>query len=225
MRRMAPMDTVPPQPGCTVSQRTTERLRQLILSGQFSAGAPLRQDQLCAALGVSRTPLRQAIIALEAEGLIVSTPHRGAVVYKPTATELREIYDLRILLETRAARAAAARIDDATILEIERITQEMAENVSPAQLVALNDDFRLRLYAHAGNRLMLEMIGGLTRRARPYVLLLVVAPHRPFTRREFAPLLQALRARNGGRAAEITRRHLEKTVSRLLPMLGGTGTP
>src|SRR5262245_35605158 len=78
----------------TVSGATTERLRELILTGRLGAGEPLRQDELSAYLSVSRTPLREAIITLEAEGLVVNHPHRGAVVYKPTAEELREIYDI-----------------------------------------------------------------------------------------------------------------------------------
>jgi DNA-binding GntR family transcriptional regulator len=202
----------------TVTGVTTERLRELILTGQLGAGETLRQDELSAFLSVSRTPLREAIITLEAEGLVVNHPHRGAVVYKPTAEELREIYDIRILLETHAAQEATARMTPEILKAVEDIVEEMS-TASPVKLIELNENFRHTFYSASGKRLLVEMIRSVTLRAEPYVRLLVGRPRRPFTRQEFAPLLDAIRAGDGKRAATITRKHLEKTVSGLLPIL------
>lgn len=205
----------------TVTGVTTERLRELILTGRLGAGESLRQDELSAYLSVSRTPLREAIITLEAEGLVVNHPHRGAVVYKPTAEELLEIYDIRILLETRAAHEAAERITPDTLRAVEEIVIEMSTESSASRIIELNERFRQTFYAASGKRLLVEMIRSMTLRAEPYVRLLVRGPHRPFTKREFAPLLDAIRAGDGKRAATITRKHLEKTVNGLLPILKG----
>lgn len=203
----------------TVSGATTERLRELILTGQIGVGETLRQDELSAFLSVSRTPLREALIALEAEGLVVTHPHRGAVVYKPTVEELLEVYEIRIMLETRAAQAATECMTPEVLREIEDIIEEMSKASGASKLIELNHQFRQTFYAASGKHLLVDMIRSLTLRAEPYVRLLVGRPHRPFTKREFSPLLEALHARDGKRAATITRRHLEKTVSGLLPIL------
>lgn len=203
----------------TVTGVTTERLRELILTGELGAGETLRQDELSAFLSVSRTPLREAIITLEAEGLVVSHPHRGAVVYKPTADELREIYEIRILLETHAAQAATEGMTPEVLQAVENIVTEMT-TASTAKLIELNENFRYTFYSASGKRVLVEMIRSVTLRAAPYVRLLVGRPQRPFTPQEMAPLLEAIRAGDGKRAATITRKHLEKTVNGLLPMLG-----
>ena len=203
----------------TVSGATTERLRELILTGRLGAGETLRQDELSAFLSVSRTPLREAIITLEAEGLVVNHPHRGAVVYRPTADELREIYDIRILLETHAAQTATERMTPEILQAVEGIVNEMSQAVGASKLIELNDKFRQTFYSASGKRLLVEMIRSVTLRAEPYVRLLVGGPQRPFTMREFSPLLAAIHAGDGKRAASITRKHLEKTVNGLLPIL------
>jgi DNA-binding GntR family transcriptional regulator len=203
----------------TVTGVTTDRLRELILTGRLGAGEALRQDELSAYLSVSRTPLREAIITLEAEGLVVNHPHRGAVVYKPTADELREIYEIRILLETHAAQAATERMTSEVLRAVEEIVTEMSTAASASKLIELNERFRQTFYSASGKRLLVEMIRSVTLRAEPYVRLLVGGPRRPFTMREFSPLLEAIRAGDGKRAATITRKHLEKTVNGLLPIL------
>jgi DNA-binding GntR family transcriptional regulator len=203
----------------TATAVTTERLRQLILTGQLGAGQVLRQDELSAYLSVSRTPLREAIITLEAEGLVVTHPHKGAVVYKPTANELREIYEIRIMLETRAAREATEKMTPDVLAEVERIIDQLIEASGAARIVELNEAFRHTFYSASGKPLLVEMIHSVTLRAEPYVNLLVGGPRRPFTRGAFQPLLDAIHARDSARAATVTRKHLEKTVKGLLPTL------
>lgn len=203
----------------TVTGVTTERLRRLILSGELSAGETLRQDELSAQLGVSRTPLREAIITLQAEGLVVSHPHKGAVVYKPTADELKSIYEVRALLEPQAARIAARNMTPERLAEIESVITRLNQETSPWELIRLNHDFRETLYAATGNKHLVDMIRNLTLRADPYVGLLVGGPWRPFSHEEFKDLMTALRTCDGDAAAELTRNHLEATVNRVLPLL------
>ncbi len=202
----------------TVSSVTTERLRQLILTGQLSAGEPLRQDDLSARLGVSRTPLREAIIALEAEGLVVNHAHKGAVVHKPTAAELREIYEIRMLLEPHAAREAATRVTPEMLQSLEAIVDEMERTTGVWPLVQLNQKLRRSFYECAGKPRLAEMIRGLMARAEPYVTMLVGGQRHPFTHREFDQLLDAIRQADGEKAAEVTRAHLAMTVENVMPM-------
>ena len=90
----------------TVGDMVYEVLREGILKGVFQPGERLRQDQLAEAIGVSRIPVRSALMQLESEGLITFNPYRGAVVNKLSAKEMREIYELRALLESNALRKA-----------------------------------------------------------------------------------------------------------------------
>ncbi|WP_397473797.1 GntR family transcriptional regulator [Pusillimonas sp.] len=203
----------------TVTAITTDRLRQLILNGDLGVGEPLRQDELSARLGVSRTPLREAIITLQAEGLVINQPHRGAVVYKPTRAELEEIYEIRILLESHAAYHAALAITAEQLVEVEKIVQSMDESDRRADLINLNRQFRELFYSASGKIHLLEIIRSLTRRAEPYVNLLIGATKRPFHRNQFSDLLGALRKRDAERAADITRSHLKATVEAVLPLL------
>lgn len=203
----------------TVTGVTTERLRRLILSGELGAGETLRQDELSAQLGVSRTPLREAIITLQAEGLVTNHPHKGAVVYKPTADELKNIYEVRLLLETYAAREAVLHMTPDRLAKIEDVIAKLNDETNLWELIQLNHEFRETFYEATQNKHLVDMIRSLTLRADPYVGLLVGGPWRPFSKDEFRDLLDAMHTGNGEKAATLTRNHLEATVQRVLPML------
>jgi DNA-binding GntR family transcriptional regulator len=203
----------------TVATVTIDRMRDLITSGELTAGEALRQDELSARLGVSRTPLREAIIRLQAEGLVVNHPHKGAVVYKPTVEELEEIYEIRILLETYAARLAVTRMTDEIFTAVQGLVDELDTAENPWDLVRLNHEFRQTFYSATRNKHLVELIRNLTLRAEPYVRILVGGVRRPFKREEFHSLLAAIRDRNATRAEAITRAHLETTVQYVMPVL------
>lgn len=86
----------------TVMSRLVELLRANILSGAYPQGSPLRQDVLAAQLGISKIPLREALTALEGEGLVLAVPRRGYIVTPLSAEEAREIFDLRQKIEPLA---------------------------------------------------------------------------------------------------------------------------
>ncbi|MBA2343798.1 MAG: GntR family transcriptional regulator, partial [Rubrobacter sp.] len=90
------------------ASRVFERLRRLILDGEYGPDERLIEEQLAERLGMSRTPIRQALTMLESEGLVELIPNRGAVVCSFSVDEVWDIYDLRAVLEGHAARRAAA---------------------------------------------------------------------------------------------------------------------
>lgn len=102
-------------------------LRAGILSGEFPAGARLREIELAERTGVSRTPIREAIRRLGAEGLVLVEPRVGAVVRSWTAEEIEDIFSLRAVLEARVAGRAAARATPIQVLELRRLAQQMAD--------------------------------------------------------------------------------------------------
>lgn len=109
-----------PTPEAAGSDPTYRQLRRLIIEGHYAPGARLVEDRLARELGVSRTPVRQALARVAMEGLVQIAPNRGAVVRTFSRDDLKEAYDLRALMEGFAAFRAAGRI-------------------SPAQLTALED--------------------------------------------------------------------------------------
>ena len=100
-------------------------LRAAILSGEVAPGDRLGEVELAEQLGVSRTPVREALRRLAADGLVEVLPNRGARVAQWTTEDLEEIYDLRAMLESHGAARAAERIDPADLPELHRLCTEM----------------------------------------------------------------------------------------------------
>jgi DNA-binding GntR family transcriptional regulator len=141
-------------------------LRQQIIQGAYQAGERLVEERLADALGVSRTPIRQALTALASEGLVQIVPNRGAVVRSFMPDEVRESYDLRAVLEGYAAFHAAFRITPAQLARLNAITDEMehiilhssgGERDSLYRLVDRNQVFHRSIIEMSGNRLLLTV--------------------------------------------------------------------
>jgi DNA-binding GntR family transcriptional regulator len=92
------------------SVAATELIRSAIIEGRLEPGRRLKEEELARELGISRTPVREALLMLQAEDLVVATPNRGATVRVHDAQDLQDLYELRALLEGHAARRAAERI-------------------------------------------------------------------------------------------------------------------
>jgi DNA-binding GntR family transcriptional regulator len=110
-------------------------IRREVATGRFPMGTRLRQEALASDFGVSRTPVREALRKLQAEGVIVFEPRRGALVRGPTPREIREAYRVRAELEGLAAELAAAWITDDELRELrdaERLFREVVSQVSTA---------------------------------------------------------------------------------------------
>ena len=97
-----------------------DNIRQAIISGQFPAGMRLMELQLAEEMGVSRTPVREAIRKMELEGLVVMIPRRGAYVADISIKDINEVYEIRTALDVLAAGLAAERIGDDEIKEMKR---------------------------------------------------------------------------------------------------------
>jgi DNA-binding GntR family transcriptional regulator len=111
--------------GVSLHDELLVALRDYIVEGHLADGARVPERQLCERFGISRTPLREALKVLAAEGLIDLLPNRGARVREIGAEELRELFDVMGGLEALAGRLACERISDAEIAEIERVHHDM----------------------------------------------------------------------------------------------------
>src|SRR5579864_9777932 len=97
------------------SAAATELIREAIIDGRLPPGQRLKEEELAQELGISRTPVREALLILQAEGLVTAVPNRGAVVRTYTESDLVDMYELRALLESFAAHQAAKRITEAQL--------------------------------------------------------------------------------------------------------------
>jgi DNA-binding GntR family transcriptional regulator len=156
--------------GVTVED-LTDRLQNLILTGALATGSWLRQERLATEFGVSRTPVREALRALQARGLIELHPHRGALVCRPTARDIREAYAVRAELEGFAAELAAEWARDADLERLaeaagrfERLVESEVARPTPSadherpQWQEANDRFHLGILDAAGNHRLKAMI-------------------------------------------------------------------
>lgn len=111
----------------TFQTAATNRLRKLILTYQVKPGERLIQDDLANLLGVSRTPVREAIRQLETEGLITVLPYKGAIVSTVTAEEIEGVYQVRIALESHASRLAARNLQAKDLKVLRELLDEMRQ--------------------------------------------------------------------------------------------------
>ena len=135
-------------------QQVGARLRQLIVEGAIAPGAKLNERALAAQLSVSRTPLREAIRALAAEGLVDLLPNRGAVAAQPSAQEIADTFELVAGLEGMAGELAAERIDAAALGELRALHFEMRAAHARRDLPTyyrLNAVIHEQIHAAAGN--------------------------------------------------------------------------
>lgn len=201
----------------TVASAATDQLREMIMSGALVEGTPLRQDELAAHLGVSRTPLREAIARLEAEGLVRNDPHRGAVVIKPSIHELREVYEIREALEVLGGRLAVPKVTDEALQKLSGILDEIDAASSSDDWAHLNTRFHMEMYAVAERPQLQGLIGQMRNRSELYVRLLVSKPGRSDkAQHEHREILSALERKRAQEVAGAIRRHLRSTVESLV---------
>jgi DNA-binding GntR family transcriptional regulator len=135
-------------------------LRRDIVENRWKSGERLSEPLLCKQFGVSRTPLRQALKTLEAEGLVRLVPHVGAVVTDPSPIEITETMEILIGLEQLAATRVAQSAQQDVLGAIERIYAEMrqaAQHGDPSGYYELNNDFHLSIVRGTGNQSLVEL--------------------------------------------------------------------
>jgi DNA-binding GntR family transcriptional regulator len=202
------MDSSFPRPQ-TVADQVAGILREAIADGSLAAGTALRQDDLASRFGFSRMPIRDALRLLEAEGLVAIHPTRGAFVARMDAAEIREIYDIRMLLEAEALLLSIPRLTDAKLAEADAVLDQIDAEPNVARWGALNRAFHLALYSACGNARLLALIEAQHGASDRYVrILLSRLDYRDRSQAEHRKLLAACRKRDADKAVTWLKRHL-----------------
>jgi DNA-binding GntR family transcriptional regulator len=212
-------ETTPIRPATTV-QAAIARLRAEIYDGALPPGTRLRQSEIAARFGVSTTPVREALSALQAEGLVGIDPHRGAVVFKPGAEDVAESFEIRRALESLAVEKAIPNLDDAALARLQDLIDSMREASDYQRWEELNESFHRTLYQASGRPRLLELIASMRRASRFYIHLAVSAqlPNEGVDA-EHQAILDACKERNVRKAKSAIERHIASTARMLMERL------
>jgi DNA-binding GntR family transcriptional regulator len=154
------------KPAATSAQRAAGALRELILRGEFATGTRLGEVELAERLGVSRTPVREALTRLAAEGLVELVPNRGARVSSWTVAELEAVFDLRVVLEPRLTELATTRASPDDVTALRELAEAMLAVGGPGPdqdldaVVELNRRFHAYLVTLADQPAMAAALAG-----------------------------------------------------------------
>lgn len=186
------------------------RLLEEISRGILLPGARLRETELAERLGISRTPVREAIRQLEADGLVAHIPRQGATIRVLDYTEVMELYEMRAVLEGTAARLAARAASDLELEELAALNAELAAAPDPRSAYELNRQFHMTLLDAAKNRYLIKSVNALQK------TLLIIGPstlteadRASQAVQEHENVLAALKDRDGTRAETLMRAHIE----------------
>lgn len=138
----------------SLTEQAADEIRARIVRGDFPLGAPLSENTLAGELGVSKTPIREALLQLKMEGLVSIQPQRGSFVFDMTPQEIAKLSELRETLEVAALRLAVRRQGKALVATLEPIGAEMGRAIASNDLAryrALDAAFHQAIFDHCGN--------------------------------------------------------------------------
>jgi DNA-binding GntR family transcriptional regulator len=155
-----------------LSEAVAVKVRELIVDGRLRAGQRVNEVHLAARLGVSRTPLREALTRLVAEGALVSRPRCGFYVCPLSLEEFEQIYPIRALLDPEVLRLAGLPTAK-RLARLEVLNRKLGEATDTEAVLALDDAWHLELLADCPNRILVGLIEQFMRRTRRYELALM----------------------------------------------------
>ena len=199
-----------------LTDQIEDHLLQAILDGRYPPGSRIVETRVARELGVSQTPVREALRDLEALGVVEITSFRGASVRRPSKSELVEAYGVRAELEALAARLALSSISDAVLDELQVLIDEMlgAAAAGDRHTEALVDGrFHARLVTATGNHTLERVWRYLLPVARTYITLAAPGVDAVAAADLHRPILDALRLRDPDLAVAAIRRHFEVASS------------
>jgi DNA-binding GntR family transcriptional regulator len=197
-----------------------EQLKEAIVVLELPPGAPLREVSLATQLGVSKTPIREALVRLANEGLVTIEPYRGAFASLPTGIERREVYDLRALLEGDCARRAVETMSGANKKKLTASAQAGEAALAEGDVKALVrhfEEFDVLIRAEAGGPRVASLLSNLADHIRRIGNLTVGIPGRLETSVEqHLGIAKAIEVGDGRQAEELVRAHVRSVLDDLL---------
>ena len=197
-------------PSAPRGQVVLDQIRQAIGEGRLRPGDRLREAEIAAWLGVSRTPVREALKRLQADGLVQSTPWAGMTVTSLDRGQVIELYVMRVELEGLAARLAAEYASDAEIAALrDHLDKAEAALDDAAESARLNRGFHAAIYAASHNRYLVQTLAGLSTTLALLPDTTYAVPERPAAAlAEHRAIVLAIWANDGAEAEAAARHHM-----------------
>jgi DNA-binding GntR family transcriptional regulator len=197
--------------GATARDRVADVIRDEIVSGRLLAGARIDLDELAAELGTSRTPVREACLALQYEGLVQIAPRSGVTVVGLSPRDVEDNFALMAMLSGTAAAWAAERITDEQMAEVRRLAQEVRRAAegggADSDMQTANFLFHRAINRASGSVRLLALLRQ-TGRIVPSSFFDLVPEQAACALREHDDIVDAIAARNAGRARRVSEEHL-----------------
>jgi DNA-binding GntR family transcriptional regulator len=212
-------------PSPSLAEIAYQQVKEAILRGELAAGQPLGQEELAARIGTSRVPLREALQRLEAEGLVVLRPRRGYIVTSLDPDEIRDIFDIRMMLEERAGYLATLNATSEDIAAVEELLFAMENmkmrNAADAMLfVERNRAFHTRLYASSDRAQLCRLMLVLRANVERYIRIgAQIAGNLKRVAFEHHQIFNAFKRRDAQTVGRLCREHCAATGERLIERL------
>lgn len=204
-----PVDTITRR---SLHTELIDRVRDMIVEGILSPGTKIPERELCERFGVSRTPMREALKVLAADGLVSLEPNRGAWVARVTVEELEEVFPVMGALEALSGELACARISDDEIRHIRDLHEDMVHHYKAGRLAdyfRVNQEIHEAILSAADNTTLAALYRSLASRVRQARYLANMSQSRwDEAVEEHEQILDALEQRDGRKLAAILKKHL-----------------
>ena len=198
----------------TLHEEIANNLREMMMSGELMEGDKIKEGELCDMMGISKTPLREALRVLSTEGLIRLIPNRGSYVTTPTFEEIKEMFDVMSVLEAVCARTAAEKISDQDFSKLEKLHKKLEvsfKRKNQKEYIDQNNLYHAFVQKLAGNKTMNQIVNGLRQKILLYRFQSLSLPGRfEQSIEEHRRLLGAFRDRNPKKAELLMKSHLKK---------------
>src|SRR5271170_7307825 len=213
----------------TMTDVAYEQLKAAIVELRIPPGERLREAAIAQGLNVSKTPVREALARLEQDGLVELSSFKSAVVTQYTAQDLREIYELREIIEVATARSSAESMSDKGLAGLGRIAREcvrLDEQGGGPELVRLISEFDTVLFGEVSNQRIRAILDNLADHLARIGLLTAEIPGRcAASVREHAQIYEAIERRDSEAAERFMRQHIRSVRDDQLRALPGPGSP
>jgi DNA-binding GntR family transcriptional regulator len=212
------MVSAPTVTRAVLADQVRDQLLEWILQGRYAPDARIVETAVARELGTSQAPVREALIALEAVGIVEISPFRGARVRRPSRREILEAYGVRSALETDAARLAVPRMTDAQVDELLGYGAQMAEAARRGDghaVAEIDAQFHGRIVELADNRALERTWRGLQPYSRTYISLFAQGADPTWSAHLHTPILAALRARDANAVAQALEHHFEEAAENM----------
>jgi DNA-binding GntR family transcriptional regulator len=203
----------------------SNRILESILNGSLKPRDRIQINSVAKSLGFSIIPVREAIRKLEAQGLLEIEPHKGVSVREPDINELEDIFEVRILLECRAARRALEAIEGSDLRELRAIYEAMEKvleqrvHSSIVKYFSLNRKFHGSLYRISGNAFLCKTIENIAMTIEPHLLKYISSPaSRKIAQQDHGRILEACENRDVKLIENTITRHLKNILSTIIKL-------